>query len=148
MWLWFRIDAHILKTVGLPVRGLHGIQSAADDSTFVSVIGLSGCGKSTFLRVVSGRIQITSGQVSLAGHPVHDLQQNLPLAIGYLPQFGAFHAELTVLEILDNAARFLPASATNGWIISLILPGFGPSWISPTAPFPVDRCDGWPWQRN
>ncbi len=63
------------------------------------------------MKLLSGRITPASGSVLLAGHQVHDLQQSLPLAIGYLPQFGAFHADLTVRENLENAARLrLPRS--------------------------------------
>ncbi len=39
------------------------------------------------------------------------MRQQLPLAVGYLPQFGAFHGDLTVAEILDfTLALRLPAT--------------------------------------
>jgi ABC transport system ATP-binding/permease protein len=39
------------------------------------------------------------------------LRRQLPLAVGYLPQFGAFHGDLTVAEILDFAVALrLPSS--------------------------------------
>jgi len=42
---------------------------------------------------------------------VETLREQLPLAVGYLPKFGAFHEDLTVAEILDFAmALRLPGS--------------------------------------
>jgi ABC-type multidrug transport system ATPase subunit len=92
---------------------LRHISTAIPESSFVSVIGASGCGKSTFLRALAGIQPVSSGRVLLAGHEVRSLRQHLPLAVGYLPQFGAFHGDLTVAEILDFA-------------VALRLPGSGP----------------------
>jgi ABC-type multidrug transport system ATPase subunit len=87
------------------------LSTAIPESSFVSVIGASGCGKSTFLRALAGIQPISSGRVLLAGHEVQSLRQHLPLAVGYLPQFGAFHGDLTVAEILNYAVALrLPAS--------------------------------------
>lgn len=71
--------------------------------TFTAVVGPSGCGKSTFLKILSGIIQASSGCVVLGGHAPAALKSRFPLAIGYLPQFAAFHIETTVLEALETA---------------------------------------------
>jgi len=90
---------------------LRHVSTAIPEGAFVSVIGASGCGKSTFLRALAGIQPISSGRVLLAGHEVQSLRRHLPLAVGYLPQFGAFHGDLTVAEILDfTVALRLPAS--------------------------------------
>jgi ABC-type multidrug transport system ATPase subunit len=90
---------------------LRNVSTAMPEGSFVSVIGASGCGKSTFLRALAGIQPISAGRVLLAGHEVQSLRRHLPLAVGYLPQFGAFHGDLTVAEILNFAiALRLPAS--------------------------------------
>jgi ABC-type multidrug transport system ATPase subunit len=90
---------------------LRSISTAIPAGSFVSIIGASGCGKSTFLRALGGIQSLSEGRVLLAGHDVQTLRQQLPLAVGYLPQFGAFHGDLTVAEILDYAVALrLPAS--------------------------------------
>src|SRR5476649_863166 len=90
---------------------LRNISLAVPERSFLSIIGASGCGKSTLIRALAGIQPVSAGRVLLAGHPVETLRQQLPLAVGYLPQFGAFHGELTVAEILDFAlALRLPAS--------------------------------------
>jgi ABC transport system ATP-binding/permease protein len=72
---------------------------------FVALIGPSGCGKSTLLKAIAGVIPSHAGQVLLAGVPVDSLKEAYPLAIGYIPQFAAFHDALTVDEILTFASR-------------------------------------------
>jgi len=96
------------------------ISIAVPEGSFLSVIGASGCGKSTLLRALAGIQPVSSGRVLLAGHPVETLRQQLPLAIGYLPQFGAFHGDLTVAEILDFAVALrlpstVPAPTREQW---------------------------------
>ena len=90
---------------------LRTISFAVPEGSFLSIIGASGCGKSTLMRALVGLQPVSAGRVLLAGHPVDTLRKELPLAIGYLPQFGAFHGELTVAEILDFAVALrLPSS--------------------------------------
>ncbi len=90
---------------------LRHVSTAIPPGSFVSIIGASGCGKSTFLRTLAGIQPLSAGRILLAGHEVQTLRDHLPLAIGYLPQFGAFHGDLTVSEILDYAVALrLPAS--------------------------------------
>ena len=90
---------------------LRNISLAVPEGSFTSIIGASGCGKSTLLKVLCGIVPITTGRILLAGHPVQTLREQLPLAVGYLPQFGAFHGELTVAELLDFTASLrLPST--------------------------------------
>jgi ABC transport system ATP-binding/permease protein len=90
---------------------LRNISIAVPEGSFLSIIGASGCGKSTLMRALVGIQPVSAGRVLMAGHPVETLRQQLPLAVGFLPQFGAFHGDLTVAEILDFAVALrLPAS--------------------------------------
>jgi ABC-type multidrug transport system ATPase subunit len=90
---------------------LRHLSTSVAPGSFVSIIGASGCGKTTLLRTLAGIQPISNGRILLAGHEVQTLRNHLPLAIGYLPQFGAFHGDLTVAEILDYAVALrLPTS--------------------------------------
>jgi ABC-type multidrug transport system ATPase subunit len=90
---------------------IRNISLAVPEGSFLSIIGASGCGKSTLLKSLAGIQPISSGRILLAGHPVETLRHQLPLAVGYLSQFGAFHGDLTVAEILAYAVALrLPAS--------------------------------------
>lgn len=88
-----------------------GINFTVLRGSFTGIIGASGCGKSTLIKTMTGLLQPTSGKVIFAGHPVAEIKEQFPLAIGYLPQFGAFHTDMTVEENLRNAiALRLPNS--------------------------------------
>jgi len=90
---------------------LRNISLAIPQGSFLSIIGASGAGKSVLIRTLAGIQPASTRGVLLSGHPVETLREQLPLAVGYLPKFGAFHEDLTVAEILDFAmALRLPGS--------------------------------------
>jgi ABC-type multidrug transport system ATPase subunit len=92
---------------------LADITFAVEPGKFVAVIGASGCGKSTLIKSLAGLLVPSSGKVLFADRSVDDLNAHLPLAVGYLPQFGAFHDQLTVGENLDTASALrLPGSVS------------------------------------
>jgi len=49
---------------------LSDVTCRVDDGEFISIVGASGCGKTTFLRMVSGLVSPTSGSITLAGNPL------------------------------------------------------------------------------
>ena len=106
-------------------------------ATFSCVIGSSGCGKSTLIKTLAGLVSPTEGRVLLAGHPVQQLRQGLPLAIGYIPQFGAFHDNLSVSEILRAALdlrlpRWVDDSVREQWLAHIVeLSRLGPQLDQP-----------------
>ena len=52
---------------GNPVEALKGINLAFRDSEFVSILGQSGCGKTTMLNIIGGLDQYTSGDLIING---------------------------------------------------------------------------------
>lgn len=92
---------------------LSDVHFEVERGKFIAVIGASGCGKSTLIKSMAGLMDPSTGQILFAGQSVQDLNDHLPLAVGYLPQFGAFHEKLTVEENLDTAAALrLPRKVT------------------------------------
>ena len=110
-----------VREKGKEKKLLSNINFEVEGGNFVAVIGSSGCGKSTLVKALAGLIQPTSGEVLFAGRSVADLDEELPLAVGYLPQFGAFHEQLTVKENMETAAslrlpRTVSTERTEKWI--------------------------------
>jgi phospholipid/cholesterol/gamma-HCH transport system ATP-binding protein len=71
----------------------------------IAVMGGSGCGKTTVLRLIGGQIRPQRGTVRVAGEVVHELRTEalyrLRRRMGMLFQFGALFTDLTVF---DNVA--------------------------------------------
>ncbi len=56
------------------IEVIHGVDCDMQDGEFIVIVGPSGCGKSTLLRMIAGLEQITSGEVSIGGRVVNDLE--------------------------------------------------------------------------
>ena len=59
-------------TANGPYVALKGVDFSIEEGEFVSIIGHSGCGKSTVLNIVAGLYQATQGGVILEGKEVND----------------------------------------------------------------------------
>jgi len=57
---------------GAAIEALRGLDVDIAPGEFVSIVGASGCGKTTFLRLINGLIKPTSGNVTLDGHAISE----------------------------------------------------------------------------
>lgn len=85
------------------VTVLKDINFTVGQSEFVVVEGPSGSGKSTLLNMITGIDRPTSGEVFVAGEPVHEMSENRLAAwrgvsIGVIFQFFQLLPTLTILE--------------------------------------------------
>ena len=81
---------------------LRGIDMKIPRGKVVAIMGGSGCGKTTILRLIGGALRPQSGRVIVAGHDVGALDRDQLFAlrrrIGMLFQFGALFTDMTVFE--------------------------------------------------
>jgi phospholipid/cholesterol/gamma-HCH transport system ATP-binding protein len=88
---------------------LSGITMRIPRGKVVAIMGGSGCGKTTILRLIGGQIQPRSGRVVVAGQSVPDLDRDELFALrrkcGMLFQFGALFTDMTVYENVAFAMR-------------------------------------------
>jgi len=52
------------------VEALRNINLTVDEGEFITLVGRSGCGKTTLLRLIAGLLQPTAGQLSVSGQKV------------------------------------------------------------------------------
>ena len=84
------------------VNVLHGINLDIQDGEFIVLVGPSGCGKSTLLRMIAGLEEITSGDISIGGNVVNDLQPK-DRDIAMVFQSYALYPHMTVAENMSYA---------------------------------------------
>ena len=78
---------------------LQGVNLEVPAGSLTAVLGLSGCGKTTLLRVIAGFERAERGRVSLASATLDDGHTYIPpekRSVGYVPQEGALFPHLTV----------------------------------------------------
>jgi len=84
---------------------LKGINLTARRGQVIAIMGSSGCGKTTLLRLIGGQIKPGQGTVRVAGESVGDLDPaslyRLRRKMGMLFQFGALFTDMSVF---DNVA--------------------------------------------
>jgi phospholipid/cholesterol/gamma-HCH transport system ATP-binding protein len=81
---------------------LSGIDMTIPRGKVVAIMGGSGCGKTTLLRLIGGQIHPQAGKVMVDGQDVSTLDRDelfaLRRKIGMLFQFGALFTDLSVFE--------------------------------------------------
>jgi len=80
-----------------PFKAVKEINLDVRDREFMVLVGPSGCGKSTTLRMVAGLEEITSGEISIAGRVVNNVQpKNRDIAMVF--QNYALYPHMTVFD--------------------------------------------------
>ena len=103
---------------------LEGISMRVPRGKVVAIMGNSGCGKTTLLRLIGGQIRPTRGAVRVGGQAVHELGREglyaLRRRMSMLFQFGALFTDMTVF---DNVAFPLRehANLTENMVRDLVL---------------------------
>ena len=91
---------NIVKSYGFGKNALeviHGVNADVADREFVVIVGPSGCGKSTLLRMVAGLEEISSGDISIGGRIVNDLEP-AERDIAMVFQYYALYPHMSVFD--------------------------------------------------
>ena len=96
--------SHVSVTLG-GTKALHDATVTVPAGKIIGLLGPSGAGKTTFLRVVVGRQRLDHGVAQVLGKPAGS--SALRGRIGYMPQSAALYQDLTVRENLRYFARML-----------------------------------------
>jgi len=81
---------------------IHGVDIEISDGEFVILVGPSGCGKSTLLRMIAGLETITSGNISIDGRVVNNLEPK-DRDIAMVFQNYALYPQMTVAQNMGFA---------------------------------------------
>ncbi len=87
------------------VKALNHAQLKLKPGTVHALMGENGAGKSTIMNILTGYLSATSGQVTVAGHPLPEEADEAKACVGYLPEQPPLYPEMTVQEYLDFVAE-------------------------------------------
>jgi ABC-2 type transport system ATP-binding protein len=78
-----------------------GISLVVSGGTILGLIGPSGAGKTTTIRLLTGALTPTSGRVTVLGEEPRRFRRETRERIGYMPQSFTLYPDLTVRENVD-----------------------------------------------
>ena len=105
------IKSRLMSIVIQSVTKLYGEQKALDNVSFevktgeiVGFLGPNGAGKSTLMKIITGFIPASSGQVYVNDLEVESNNLEVKKLIGYLPENNPLYPEMYVREYLGFVA--------------------------------------------
>jgi len=83
------------------VLAVDDVSLSVNDGEVFGLVGPDGAGKTTVLRMLSGVMRPTSGEIVVAGHDVFADPESIKGDAGYMPQTFGLYGDLTVTENLE-----------------------------------------------
>ena len=96
--------SHLTKQYGNHLA-VGDVSFTVADGQICGLLGPNGAGKSTIMNILTGYLSATSGQVTVAGHPLPEEADAAKACVGYLPEQPPLYPEMTVQEYLTFAAE-------------------------------------------
>ena len=96
-------------------RVLEGVSFDVDAAEIVTVVGANGAGKSTLVKVISGMVRASAGQILFEGEDITSLPPHEIVLRGvvYVPEGRRLFGDMTVLENLLLGSTHRAARATR-----------------------------------
>ena len=96
--------SHLTKKYGGHLA-VDDVSFTMEDGQIYGLLGPNGAGKSTIMNILTGYLSATSGQVTVAGHPLPEEADEAKACVGYLPEQPPLYPEMTVGEYLNFVAE-------------------------------------------
>lgn len=96
--------SHLTKKYGGHLA-VDDVSFTVEDGQIYGLLGPNGAGKSTIMNILTGYLSATSGQVTVAGHPLPEEADEAKACVDYLPEQPPLYPEMTVGEYLNFAAE-------------------------------------------
>lgn len=85
-------------------KAVNNISFSIQQGEIVGFLGPNGAGKSTTMKMITGYLEPTEGEISVSGIDVKKHSLNARRKIGYLPESNALYYDMYVKEYLDFIA--------------------------------------------
>ncbi|MBT5956592.1 MAG: ATP-binding cassette domain-containing protein [Candidatus Marinimicrobia bacterium] len=87
------------------VKAVKSINFEINDGEIVGFLGANGAGKSTTLKMITGYLTPTDGDVIVNGLDIQEHQLEVQKQIGYLPELNPLYGEMKVYDLLEFTAN-------------------------------------------
>jgi ABC-2 type transport system ATP-binding protein len=101
----FAIETQGMTRVFAGVNAVENLQLAIPRGSIFGFLGPNGCGKSTSIRMLTGLLRPTSGDIRVLGETLPGAEEKLRRRIGYMTQKFSLYENLTVKENLEFVAQ-------------------------------------------
>lgn len=98
------IEARALTRRYGPTVAVDGLNLTLRKGEILGLLGPNGAGKSTTMKMLTGNLAPTAGEVLIGGKSLREETKAAKRALGYLPEQPPVYGELTVDEYLDYCA--------------------------------------------
>ncbi|CAM2059056.1 ABC-2 type transport system ATP-binding protein [Desulfovibrionales bacterium] len=102
------------------IQVLYNLSFSVTQGEILGLLGPNGAGKSTTMRILTGYLTPSTGQVLFSGKNIQEDIIGLRHQLGYMPENVPLYSELTVTEYLDWAARIKQSSDPNRQVAEAI----------------------------
>ena len=99
------IEVRNLKKTFGPKVAVNGVSFTVQKGEVLGFLGPNGAGKSTTMRMITGFIPPTDGEVKIGGHSIVDDPIAAKRLIGYLPENAPSYMDMSVLGFLSFTAE-------------------------------------------
>ncbi len=96
-----------------PVKAVRSISFDLNDGQVVGFLGANGAGKSTTLKIMTGYISPTAGNVYYNDHNIQENTSEIQKDIGYLPELNPLYSEMRVYDYLKFISEIRGISKEN-----------------------------------
>src|SRR5208283_5235316 len=86
-------------------QALSGISFEVGKGDIVAFLGPNGAGKTTTMRIITGFMAPTSGEIAIDGFDIFEDPKKVKALTGYLPEIPPLYPDLTVFEYLSFVAE-------------------------------------------
>ncbi len=102
----------LTKSFG-PIHAVRGISFDVNNGEVLGFLGPNGAGKSTTMKMITGFLEPTSGNVEVNGFDVLENPLAVKKSIGYLPEGAPAYGEMTVKSFLNFIADIRQLTGKN-----------------------------------
>lgn len=109
----FVIDAKNISRHFGQVKAVQDLDLHVEKGRIYGFLGPNGSGKTTAIRMLTGLLQPSSGEIQVLGYSLPKDAEKLRLHIGYMTQRFSLYGDLTVIENLNFVASIYSLSGKN-----------------------------------